>query len=380
MKHPRPERIHPYMMDDFERYHRQTLLPGIGREGQQRLRESSVLVVGCGALGTVIAESLARAGAGRLVIVDRDVVERTNLQRQVLFDEKDAARGTPKAVAARDRLHQINSGVSIEPVVADFNPINAERIAAGCELILDGTDNFETRFLLNDLAVKLGLPYVYGGAVGTRGMSYTVLPHTAGDDSPWERNGNGGGGGGGPCLRCIFDGAPPAGGETCDTVGVLGPAVGLVANHQAAEAMKLLTGNLEHVSRDLLTIDPWRNEYRHVSVAGAYEQGRCVCCGRRCFEYLEGERSTRTATLCGRNAVQVSAASGANGYELDLGPIADRLRTQARITRNEFLLRAELNENDRDYRLTLFPDGRAIVHGTDDPAVAKGLYARYVGL
>lgn len=344
-------------MTDTPRYHRQMLLEGIGEAGQRSLRDSTALLVGCGALGTVIAELLTRAGVGRLRIVDRDLVELTNLQRQVLFDESDAREGLPKAEAARRRLACINSEIVIEPVVADFNSTNAERLARDTDAIVDGTDNFETRYLLNDLAVKLAKPYVYGGAVGTRGMVYTVMPHR-------------------PCLRCVFD--VPAGGnrETCDTVGVLGPVAAMIASIESAEAIKLLSGNADRVSPDLLSVDLWSNTIRRIDPGSADPQ--CPCCGLRQFDYLEGDRRGSTTSLCGRNAVQIITVHA--GEHIDLAPLADRLAAHGPVNRNEFLLRAEFTERDHAYQLTLFPDGRAIIHGTADPALAKSLYSRYVGL
>ena len=338
----------------MNRYHRQTLLPGIGEAGQRRLAGSTALLVGCGALGTVIAESLARAGVGRLVIVDRDVVELTNLQRQTLFDESDARDELPKAIAAKNRLALINSEIRIDSVVADFTPRNGERLAESVDVIVDGTDNLQTRYLLNDLAVKLGRPYVYGGAVGTTGLSYVVIP------------------GAGPCLRCVFDDNTSGGGATCDTAGVLGPLAGVIANIEADETIKLLTGNRPAVNRNMISIDLWSNTWRQIDVAAAYDTA-CVCCGQRCFAHLEG-RGADAAILCGRNAVQIPASSA-----LNMQTIADRLSPYGSVKRTEHLLRADLTERGRSFQITLFPDGRAIVHGTDDPALARTLYARYIG-
>lgn len=333
------------------------LLNGIGETGQTSLRAGSVLLIGCGALGSTIAELLTRAGVGRIVLVDRDLVELTNLQRQVLYDEADARDQMPKAVAAARRLGQINGAVTLEPVVADFNATNAERLTREVDVILDGTDNFETRYLLNDVAVKLGKPYVYGGAVGTRGMMYVYQP-------------------GRPCLRCVFD--EPAGGarETCDTVGVLGPAASIIASFESAEAIKLLSGNPDAVNPKLITLDVWANTMRSIGVGEA--DAECPCCGLHRFEYLEGSRRAATTSLCGRNAVQI--VTGHLGEAIDLAPLAERLAAHGPVQRNEYLLRAELRERDHEYQFTLFPDGRAIIHGTADPAVAKSLYSRYIGL
>ena len=333
------------------------LLDGIGESGQSSLRRSSVLLVGCGALGSTIAELLTRAGVGRLVLVDRDLVELTNLQRQVLFDETDAREGLPKAVAAARRLGQINTQVTLEPVVADFNAANAVQLARDVDVILDGMDNFETRYLLNDVAVKLGKPYIYGGAVGTRGMVYVYAP-------------------GRSCLRCVFD--EPTGGtrETCDTVGVLGPAASIIASFESAEAIKLLTANAAALNPKLLTLDVWANTMRAIDVG--VPDPECPCCCQHRFDYLEGSRRAATTSLCGRNAVQIVTAHA--GENIDLAPLADRLAAHGAVSRNPYLLRVELRERDHDYQLTLFPDGRAIVHGTADPAVAKSLYSRYIGL
>ncbi|MCP3904504.1 MAG: thiazole biosynthesis adenylyltransferase ThiF [Planctomycetes bacterium] len=372
---------------NLDRYHRQTLLPGIGEAGQQRLRSAHGLVVGCGALGTVIADALARAGIGTLTIVDRDVVEATNLQRQVLFDERDVENHVPKAEAARNKLARINRQVTVHARVEDFGHRHAESFLDGVDVILDGLDNFETRYLLNDLAVKHGLPYVYGGAVAATGVSLTVLPHPrhrverAGREPAvtWSAEEAT------PCLRCVFPEAPPPGtAPTCDTAGVLGPVVAMVAAHQATQALKLLTGNLDAVDRSLLSIDAWTNEVRRFDVSGARDAGDCPCCGRGVFESLAGGGS-ETTSLCGRNAVQITPAASAapSPSNLDLGETARRLEPHGSFTRNEYLLRgafrAEMGSGGDPIELTLFPDGRAIIKGTAEPEVARSIYARYVG-
>jgi adenylyltransferase/sulfurtransferase len=340
-----------------DRYHRQTLLRGIGPDGQRRLAAARALLVGCGALGTVIAESLIRVGVGHLTVVDRDVVELTNLQRQTLFDESDARDGVPKSVAAKNRLTRINSSVNIDAIVADFTPRNAEPLAEKADVLIDGTDNFQTRYLLNDIAVKLQRPYIYGGAVGTQGLTFVVLP------------------GEGPCLRCIFDEASGAGAPTCDTAGVLGPLPGVIANMQAAEAIKLLTGNRAAVNRKMTSLDLWSNTLRQIDVAAAYSPGQCVCCGEKKFEHLAG-RATPAVSLCGRNAVQISPPGNT---EVHLPGAAARLAVHATVKRTEHLVRADLTERGHTYYITLFTDGRAIIHGTDDPALARSLYAKYIG-
>ncbi len=362
---------------DMSRYHRQMLLPGLGEQGQRKLLKSTALVVGCGALGTVIANMLARAGVGRLRIVDRDFIEITNLQRQVLFDEQDIADGLPKAEAARRKIATINSQVYVEAVVEDVNHTNVERLAADADVIVDGLDNFETRFLLNDVAVKHAKPYVYGGAVGTTGMTYAILPHTPAGDTPWERQADGVSRAT-PCLRCIFEQAPPPGmNPTCDTAGVLGPVVSIIANYQVAETLKILTGHYAAVRPTLLSIDVWENTVRQLKVARAYDVGECVCCRKRQFEFLEGKFASATSTLCGRNAVQIAQKLG--GQKLDFDQIAGRLRPHGEVAVNKFMIRAAIADSGNAYELTVFPDGRAIVKGTKDVSVAKGIYAKYVG-
>ena len=379
--------------DPLARYHRQMLLPGFGEAGQQKLLNATALVVGCGALGTVIANMLARAGVGHLIIVDRDFIEMTNLQRQVLFDENDVANAIPKAEAAKAKLASINSQVKVSAVVDDVNHTNIEWLAgvkpdgsiaadspAGkkVDIIVDGVDNFETRYLANDCAVKHGIPYVYGGAVGTVGASYPILPHTVGPaeegDTAWEKTGKAT-----PCLRCIFEQAPPPGlNPTCDTAGVIGPAVSIIANYEVLEAMKILTGNLDAVNPTMITLDLWANTTRHFKVARAYDVSDCQCCKHRNFEFLDGKFAAGTTTLCGRNAVQISQKLG-DGQKLDFDEIAGRLEQHGAVKANKFMLRAEIVDNGEPYELTLFTDGRAIVKGTQKASVAKSVYGKYVG-
>ncbi len=349
------------MDDPLARYHRQMLLPGLGEAGQRRLGDGHALIVGCGALGTVIADALVRAGVGTLTIVDRDTVELTNLQRQVLFTEQDVARTMPKAEAARARLAQINSQVAVHAHVDDFNPTNAERYAEGATILMDGLDNFETRYLMNDLAVKRRVPYVYAGAVATGGMSMPILPHD------------------GPCLRCVFPEPPPPGSHpTCDTAGVLGSAVMIIAAHQAAQAIKLLTGNLDAVDRSLYSIDVWANTTRRFDMRGA-RHADCPCCGQGCFEYLAGECGSSATPLCGRNAVQITPAGRAAEADLDLACLAERLAAHGEFRHNGYLLHGRLDEDGGPLELTVFPDGRAIIKGTTHPETARSVYARYVG-
>lgn len=366
----------PQFPPDLARYHRQAILPGVGVSGQRRLLASHALIVGCGALGTAVADALCRAGVGTLTIVDRDYVELTNLQRQTLFDESDAAAATPKAEAARERLAKVNSTVRVNAIVDDFNHRNAERLASGADVLIDGTDNFETRYLLNDLAVKLGLPYIYGGVVGTTGMQMSILPRDpAGAPRPWASHET-------PCLRCVFEQAPPAGSAaTCDTAGVLGPAVSIVAAFEAAEAIKALLGAWSAVSRSLLSFDIWTNELRRIDMSGALSND-CPCCARAQFPHLSGESASQTATLCGRSSVQILPPAQ-NSRPLDLPALAAKLAPHGRFTASRFMLkgvfdreRAELNE---PIELALFPDGRAIVKGTMRPETARSIYARYIG-
>jgi len=382
----------PSTIGNLDRYHRQMLLPGFGEDAQRKLLGSTALVVGCGALGTVIANMLARAGVGHLVIVDRDFIEITNLQRQVLFDEDDVANAIPKAEAAKRKLAKINSQVKVTAIVDDVNHTNIERLAGignseygPVDVIVDGVDNFETRYLANDTAVKHGIPYIYGGAVGTVGAAYAILPHTKSGDSPWETSG---GGKATPCLRCIFEQMPPPGlNPTCDTAGVIGPAVSIVANYQVAEALKVLTGNWDAVSPTMLNIDLWDNRFRQFKVVKAYDVGDCVCCKHRKFEFLGGKLGSSAVTMCGRNAVQLNPKAAAepasagvptpNG--LDLAAVARRLEKHGAVKANAFMLRAEVTDNGQPYEITLFADGRTIVKGTKEPNVARGIYSKYIG-
>jgi len=339
------------------RYARQVLYEKIGVGGQTRLSSAQAVLFGCGALGSVIATTLVRAGLGRLRICDRDFIERDNLQRQVLFDEDDILDDLPKAQAAAAKLARINPEVTIEPHVIDVNPANIERLAEGAELLLDGTDNFETRFLINDLAVKTGRPWIYGAVVGTTGLMMAVIP----DETP--------------CLRCVFEEAPPPElNPTCDTAGVLGTAVNLVATYQCIEAIKILVGRREEVNRSLVSIDAWSGRIVHLNVQAARERGTCPCCCRRDFRSLDGRLESTTTTLCGRHAVQVRPGVART---VDFAAIAEKLApvANAPVRHNDYMLKASVG----DYELTLFPDGRAVIKGTDDPDKARTLCARFFG-
>jgi adenylyltransferase/sulfurtransferase len=364
------------MSDDLFRYHRQTLLPGFGEEGQRKLLESTALVLGCGALGSTSADLLARAGVGHLVIVDRDIIEITNLQRQVLFDEQDVADAIPKAEAARRRIAQINSGIRVTAIADDLNHRNIARYAAGVDILIDGLDNFETRYLANDFAVNEGIPYIYGGAVGTVGTAYAILPHTAAEDAPWETCS--GGTRATPCLRCLFEEAPPPGtNPSCDTAGVMAPAVTTISSFQVGETLKVLTGNFERVCQTLLNIDLWTNTVAQLHVDSAYDRGECPCCKHRRFEYLDGTLVSGASTLCGQDAVQLTHKQ--DSVQLDFEELAARLRGHGNVIASRYMLRAEITDNGKPYSLSLFPDGRAIVHGTAEVSVARSLYAKYVG-
>jgi adenylyltransferase/sulfurtransferase len=367
--------------DAFDRYHRQMLLPFVGAEGQARLRNARVLVVGCGALGTVIVDLLARAGVGALTIVDRDVVEITNLQRQVLFDEADVEAGVPKAIAAEAKIARVNSQVDVRARVDDFNHRTAEGFVEGADLIMDGLDNFETRYLLNDLAVRRGLPYVYGGAVSTTGVSLVVLPHSAARAEPSEGAVTWTDEQATPCLRCVFPEAPPPGtSPTCDTAGVLATVVTTIAAHQVTQALKLLTGNVDAVDRGLLSIDVWTNETRRFDVAGARDASDCPCCVGGEFPHLDGTGTSAATSLCGRNAVQIAPRSVSS---LDLADVAERLAPHGGFSHNDFLLRgtfhAERADDGTPLELTLFPNGRAIIKGSQKLETARSIYAKYIG-
>lgn len=336
-----------------ERYSRQILFREIGREGQERLLASRVLVVGCGALGASHAEMLSRAGVGKLRIVDRDFVEFTNLQRQTLFSESDAADRLPKAIAAKRRISKINSEIDVEAIVADVNNSNIEALIAGCDLVLDGTDNFQVRYLVNDACVKHELPWIYGAAVSSYGTTMTIRPGET------------------PCLRCIFEEMPDAGSApTCDTAGVIMPIIASISAIQVAEAVKLLVGDTASLHRSLVQTDLWANDWRKIKLAGPNED--CICCVRKRFEFFDAEAQEFAAVLCGRDAVQIAPP---RPTEIDLPALAARLSALGEVKQNEYLLRFSIKEQE----ITVFRDGRAIVKGTDDPAQARSLYARYLG-
>ena len=335
-----------------EKYSRQMLFAGIGPAGQQRLLASRAAVVGCGAIGAAAANLLVRAGVGYLRIIDRDFVEPSNLQRQTLFDESDALNVLPKAVAAERKLRSINSSVAVEGIVADLSPRNVEALLGEVDVLLDGTDNFETRFLINDVAVKSGRPWIYAAGVASYGLTMTIRPGAT------------------PCLACLLESGTAAPGleETCDTIGVLGPIVNLIASLEVAEALKLLSGHPEALHGRLLSCDVWTGRMQSL---GAARHPQCRACARRDFTYLQGEAQPRI-TMCGRDSVQIHERARA----LDLGVLGVRLRPLVDdLRQNDFLLRFRV----APYEMTVFADGRAILKGTQDPAVARSLYARYIG-
>jgi len=331
-----------------DRYSRQILFAGIGEHGQRKLLDARVAIVGCGALGSFQAGALARAGVGFLRVIDRDYVELSNLQRQWLFTEADAREGLPKAVAAAREIGRMNSGIDVDGVVADLTPANIDDLLEDAALILDGTDNFETRYLINDYAVSRGKPWIYGAAVGSYGITMAVAPgRTA-------------------CLKCIYPEPPKGVQPTCETAGVLGPVTAVIASLQVSAAMRMLCG-LEAV-RKITTVDVWSGEIRLVAQPGP--DAECMACGRRDFMHLEA-RTRTPVSLCGRNAVQLHELS----RPVDLRTLAGRLSALGEVRCNDFALRFETPP----YELTVFPDGRVIVKGTTDVGVARSVYARYIG-
>jgi adenylyltransferase/sulfurtransferase len=336
-----------------ERYSRQILFREIGREGQQKLLDARVLIVGCGALGASHAEMLSRAGVGKLRIVDRDFVEFTNLQRQTLFKEEDAEQRIPKAAAAKKRIAEINSEVEVEEVVADVNNSNVESLIDGCDLVIDGTDNFLVRYLVNDACVKHDKTWIYGAAVSSYGTTMTIIPRET------------------PCLRCIFEEMPDAGtSPTCDTSGVIMPIIASISAVQVTETIKLLVGDTDSLHRSLLQIDVWSNDWHRIKLSEPTPD--CVCCGRHKYEFLDAENCEFTAALCGRNAVQIAPP---RPTMLDLAEFARRLNSFMPVKQNEYLVRFDVDGHE----ITVFRDARAIIKGTDDIAAARSIYARFVG-
>lgn len=341
---------------NLDRYIRQMRFQPFGDSGQEQLAKSRVLVCGCGALGSILANTLTRAGVGHTRIVDRDFLELNNLQRQVLYTEQDVDDGLPKAIAAQRHLERINSSIEIEAIVADVSSANILDLADGVDCIVDGTDNFETRFLINDASVQTGIPWVYGGCIGAEGQTMTILPNET------------------ACLHCLMQAGPPPPGTTptCDSAGILSMIINVIASIQACEAIKILSGNLEAISRKLQVFDIWENRIRQIDLSALRNGNNCPACNNREFAWLNGEMGSQTAVLCGRNAVQLSFPEH-SGVSLD--ELKEKLQTVGQVTCNSFLLKLAVE----DVAVTVFPDGRAIVQGTEDESKARSIYAKYIG-
>ncbi|MCG2826745.1 MAG: ThiF family adenylyltransferase [Thermoplasmatales archaeon] len=334
---------------DMERYSRQILLKEIGEEGQNRLSKSFVVIIGCGALGTTIANNLVRAGIGQIKIIDRDIVEMNNLQRQTLFDEDDI--GLPKAQVAVKKLQKVNSKIKLEAVVEDMNNTNIEEIIGGADLVIDGTDNMETRFLINDVCLKHKIPWIYGGAIGTGGMSMNIIS----DDTP--------------CFRCVFQVLPEPGVlPTCDTAGVLNTIPSIIASIESTEALKILLGKT--INNKLLTYDVWTHDFQSIKIK---KNNECECCVKHNFEFLNAEKKTRITLLCGENAVQITPAKT---MTLSFEEFAQKLQKVGKVEVTEIILKFNVDS----YQINIFKSGRAIIYGTNDEKTAKSLYAKYVGL
>ena len=335
-----------------DRYSRQILFSAIGEAGQKRIKAAKVVLVGCGALGTVSSEMLTRAGIGKLTLIDRDFVEESNLQRQSLFTEKDAQQGLPKAAVAERELRAINSDVEVEGVIEDVTWQNIDRLCRDSDLIVDGTDNFETRFLMNDFAVKEKVSWIYGACVGSYGVAFAFQANRS------------------PCLQCLFEQPTDVGTtETCDTAGILAPIVHVIAAFQVAQSLKILVG--ESPPQEILQIDVWTGTWQTISAEKARNQ-QCRCCGKHQFHFLEGQENKKLTRLCGRNAVQISPPRPTRS---DFQKISKRLDKSAQIDLNEYLLRIRVD----GYEIALFADGRSIIRGTDDFTEGRAIYAKYIG-
>jgi sulfur carrier protein ThiS adenylyltransferase len=336
------------------RYSRQELFSPIGKDGQQKISSKHVLIIGAGALGSGNAEALVRAGIGKLTIVDRDYVEWSNLQRQQLYTEEDAKQRLPKVIAAKKRLSTINSSVRIEEIVADASVTELEGWASDVDLIIDATDNFETRMIINDVSQKYCVPWIYGACVGSYGISYTIIPPKT------------------PCISCLLD-TVPLGGLTCDTAGIISPAVNMVVSYQTSEALKILVGDFDSLRHKLVSFDLWKNQYNAINV-DKLKNEHCSSCGKkRSYPYLSYENQTKTAVLCGRDSVQIRPSLQS---ERDLDALERVLLNQeGTILRNPFLL----SFSTESHRLVIFKDGRVLIHGTKDIIEAKALYHKYLG-
>lgn len=336
-----------------DRYSRQLLFRPIGTTGQTKLAQARVAVVGLGALGTVSATQLARAGVGFVRLIDRDIIEPSNLQRQSLYDEQDARDALPKAAAAAAKLRLANSAITIEPVVTDLTWRNAETLLHDVDLIVDGTDNFQVRYLINDVAVKHQIAWVYGAAVSSYGTTALIEPGQT------------------PCLVCLFGDDPGSGHDTCDTVGVIAPVVSIIASLQVTEALKYLTDNHTALARTITTVDVWSNDFRHVRFPDKLAD--CPCCGKREFRFLNLHQDALTVSMCGRRTIQVRPAAPP---AFSLEQLAKRLQAAGHVRYNEHLLQLDLGHA----KISLFPDGRALIHGVDDTSEARALYAKYIGM
>jgi molybdopterin/thiamine biosynthesis adenylyltransferase len=334
----------------ISRYSRQIIIPGIGEEGQKKLGRSFAVIIGCGALGTVIASALVRAGVGKVRIIDRDFIEYHNLQRQILFDEDDIKNNLPKAIAAERKLKLVNSEIEIEGIVSDVNYTNIEKFIQGADVILDGLDNTETRFLINDAALKHNIPWIYGGAIATSGMTMTIVPHDT------------------PCFVCLTHGQYGGGRAlTCDTAGVIGPAPWIIGSLQSMEAMKIMVGAPD-LNRDLIFMDVWSGKSQHFKIG---KKKDCPACDGK-YEFLDGRFGIKATSLCGQNAVQIlNSRIGSLSFE----DLANRLRPLGKVSYNEFMFSFSVDSQD----MVIFRDGRAIVKNTNDETIAKGLYTKYVG-
>jgi adenylyltransferase/sulfurtransferase len=339
-------------MKDMARYEKHMLLNEIGKEGQKKLLASSVAIIGCGALGSIIANALTRAGVGKIKIIDRDYVELDNLHRQILFDEEDVKKRLPKAIAAVEKLKKINSEIEVEPVIADVNPSNIEEIIKGVDLVLDGVDNMETRFLINDACVKHNIPWIYGAVIATEGMTMNILPGKT------------------ACFRCLIQKIPSPGAlPTCDTAGVLNTAVNIIASLQATEAIKILAGR--EARREAIHVDIWKATWTSIKVE---KQTDCTTCGKKNFEFLDAKKQANVTVLCGRNAVQINPCTKS---KISFEDLHNKLKNVVdEIIYNEYMLRFKVE----DYEFIVFEDGRTIIKGIGDVSTAKSLYAKYIGI
>ncbi|KHE90505.1 MAG: ThiF family adenylyltransferase [Candidatus Scalindua rubra] len=344
------------MDQSLERYSRQILFQHIGKNRQEVLMNSAVAMIGCGALGTVSSSYLVRAGIGQLRIIDRDFIEESNLQRQILFDENDISENLPKAIAAQRKLQKINNRVKVEGIVTDVNYSNIDELTKDVDIIIDGTDNFETRFLINDFCIKNSIPWVYGACIGSRGAVMNIIPYRT------------------PCLRCVFETMPQIGSfPTCDTAGVIGPIAGIVASFQVTEAIKILIKDYASVNKNLLEVDVWETKLRQIDISELKGINSCQTCKLNNYEFLDAEAGIMTTFLCGKNAVQVMSR---NTGKIDLRQLEHRLGSISDVSCNAFMLKFKV----KDHSFTVFTDGRAIITGTADSSTAKNLYSKYLGM